>query len=83
MIVKTAKILITVVWGFVECMLFGGTIFGWPSMVYIMVQDGIFSHVCPLNVTSDNSSWIKSYLGNNSAVSSTRNGWDNKHKYVS
>ena len=29
-----------------ECLLFGGTIFGWSSLVYVLQADGIYTHLC-------------------------------------
>ena len=31
---------------FLECIFFGGTIFGWAPLNYIFLRDGIFYHIC-------------------------------------
>ena len=30
----------------VETFLFGGTVYGWSSIVYVYEQEGIYSHLC-------------------------------------
>ncbi|XP_025090187.1 solute carrier family 43 member 3-like isoform X2 [Pomacea canaliculata] len=36
-----------VVWGVLECLLFGGLLFGWGSVVFVLKEECIFSHLCP------------------------------------
>ena len=40
------KSILAMILAFFECLLFGGTIFGWYSLVYVLKKDGIFSHLC-------------------------------------
>lgn len=54
-----------VVWGFLECLLFGGLLYGWASLVFVLKEDGVYSDVCdeqsePQNnsITSDITSLV-------------------------
>ena len=40
------KSILAMILAFFECLLFGGTIFGWYSLVYVLKKDGIFSQLC-------------------------------------
>ena len=33
-------------WGFVECLLFGGLLYGWGSVVYVLKSEGIYADLC-------------------------------------
>ncbi|XP_047494530.1 equilibrative nucleobase transporter 1-like isoform X2 [Penaeus chinensis] len=44
--------------GLLESLLFGGTIFGWAQLAYVLKEQGIFSHLCNTTVTSRASSEI-------------------------
>ena len=35
-----------VVWAFVEIVLFGGVIFGWGALVYVLKDEGIYADLC-------------------------------------
>lgn len=47
---------------FIESVLFSGTFFGWPSLVYVLKKDGIFSHLC------SNTTTFSEGLNNNNTV---------------
>jgi hypothetical protein len=32
--------------GFFESFIFSGLIFGWPSLVFVLQREGIYSHLC-------------------------------------
>lgn len=32
--------------GFIDNLLFGGAVFGWPQLVYVMKKEGAFSYLC-------------------------------------
>ena len=52
---------------FTECVMFGGTMYGWPSLVYVLKHDGVYHHLCPLESPSNNTlstSSIDLRLGN-------------------
>lgn len=36
-----------IVWAFLECLLFGGLLFGWGSLVFILIEEGVYSDICP------------------------------------
>ena len=42
---KNRRIIIFII-GLVESMLFCGAVFGWPQLVYILKNEGIYSHLC-------------------------------------
>ena len=35
-----------VIWAFAECLLFGGLLYGWGSLVFILIEDGVYSEIC-------------------------------------
>ena len=35
-----------VIWAYLECLLFGGLLYGWGSLVFILKEDGVFSELC-------------------------------------
>lgn len=35
-----------VAWAFLECVLFGGLVYGWGSLVYILIEEGVYSELC-------------------------------------
>ena len=35
-----------VFWAFLECLLFGGLLFGWGSYVLVLKKDGVFADLC-------------------------------------
>ncbi|XP_076447599.1 equilibrative nucleobase transporter 1-like [Babylonia areolata] len=35
-----------VVWAFLECLLFGGLLYGWGSLVFVLKEDRVFSDLC-------------------------------------
>ncbi|KAK7456520.1 hypothetical protein BaRGS_00039376 [Batillaria attramentaria] len=35
-----------VAWAFMECLLFGGLLYGWGSLVFILKRDGVYSGLC-------------------------------------
>lgn len=34
-------------WAFVECFLFGGLMFGWGSVVFMLKNEGVYADLCP------------------------------------
>ncbi|XP_046549805.1 solute carrier family 43 member 3-like [Haliotis rubra] len=46
--------LLVATWAVVETSLFGGVMYGWPSLVYIIKEEGLYSHLCTTN-SSQNS----------------------------
>ena len=36
-----------VVWAFFENLLLSGVFFGWGTLVYVLKEDGVLSHLCP------------------------------------
>ena len=40
------KSILAMILAFFECVLFGGTIYGWYSLVFVLKKDGIFSQLC-------------------------------------
>lgn len=60
------------VWALLECVGFGGLIYGWGSLVYILKDEGLYSDLCPSsNISTTNSS---------SNVSSSSNASDENKK---
>ncbi|XP_063594930.1 equilibrative nucleobase transporter 1-like [Penaeus indicus] len=49
--------------GLLESLLFGGTIFGWAQLAYVLKEQGIFSHLCNATVTSRAPSEIVTFKG--------------------
>ncbi|XP_050393694.1 equilibrative nucleobase transporter 1 [Patella vulgata] len=50
------KSYLAVVWCFFETLLFGGLIYGWGSLVFILIDEGVYSDLCehiPVNLTSN------------------------------
>ncbi|XP_076459274.1 equilibrative nucleobase transporter 1-like [Babylonia areolata] len=35
-----------VAWAFLECVLFGGLLYGWGSLVFILIEEGVYSELC-------------------------------------
>lgn len=35
-----------VIWGFLECLGFGGLIYGWGSLVFVLKDEGLYLHLC-------------------------------------
>ena len=52
--VPVLKKVLALSWGYVEMVLFAGTIDGWPSLVHVLSEEGVYSHVCtsPANITN-------------------------------
>ena len=46
--------------GAIDCMLFGGAVFGWPQLVYTLKTEGIYADLCDThhtrNITDSSSS---------------------------
>ena len=40
--------------GFIECFLFGGTLTGWSSLVYVLKDAGVFQSLCQTNHSQQN-----------------------------
>ncbi|XP_074642918.1 equilibrative nucleobase transporter 1-like [Tubulanus polymorphus] len=36
--------------GWVECLIFAGSIFGWVPLVFVLKQDGVYSHLCNIGL---------------------------------
>ena len=51
-----------VVCAFLEVLLFGGLLFGWASLVFVLKEDGVFSHLCPqvTTLTTTGAPWNES-----------------------
>ncbi|KAK6187921.1 hypothetical protein SNE40_005841 [Patella caerulea] len=43
---STTKKTIMAIWAVVETLLFGGLIFGWGSVVFVLKDSGVYSHLC-------------------------------------
>lgn len=43
-------------WAFMECLLFGGLLYGWGSLVFVLKQEGIYADLCPKEALSQNAS---------------------------
>ncbi|XP_067648663.1 equilibrative nucleobase transporter 1-like [Haliotis asinina] len=41
--------LLVATWAVVETSLFGGVMYGWPSLVYILKEEGLYAHLCTRN----------------------------------
>ncbi|XP_053408092.1 equilibrative nucleobase transporter 1-like [Mercenaria mercenaria] len=46
------------VWAFMEVVLFGGVIFGWGSLVFILKEEGFYSDYCTENDIGNNSDYL-------------------------
>ena len=46
-------------WAVTEIFLFGGLMHGWGSLVFILKKEGIYSDLCPRNITIDLTNWSK------------------------
>ena len=40
--------------GLLECLCFSMLYFGWPSLVYVYKEEGVFAHLCDMNSTDEN-----------------------------
>ena len=40
------------IWAFLECICFGGLIYGWGSLVYVLKDEGLYSDLCPPDLNS-------------------------------
>lgn len=49
---------LTLVTGLLECLCFGGVVFGWASLVFVLKTDGYFSDLC-VNTTEANGTMDK------------------------
>ncbi|BFZ03829.1 hypothetical protein BsWGS_06868 [Bradybaena similaris] len=45
------------VWGFLECLGFGGLIYGWGSLVYVLKDEGLYLDLCPLKHGNETASF--------------------------
>ncbi|XP_071093497.1 equilibrative nucleobase transporter 1-like [Haliotis cracherodii] len=45
--------LLVATWAIVETSLFGGVMYGWPSLVYIIKEEGLYSHLCTPNISQN------------------------------
>uniref|UniRef100_H2YR24 Major facilitator superfamily (MFS) profile domain-containing protein n=1 Tax=Ciona savignyi TaxID=51511 RepID=H2YR24_CIOSA len=45
----TVQQVVSIVSGCLDCIVFGGVIFGWPSLEYILKRENYFSHLCNNN----------------------------------
>ena len=43
-------------WAFTECLLFGGLLYGWGSLVFVLKDEGVYANLCPISETESNSS---------------------------
>lgn len=48
-------------WAFMECLLFGGLLYGWGSLMFVLKDEGIYADLCPkeeisLSLNASNSS---------------------------
>ena len=43
-------------WAFMECLLFGGLLYGWGSVVFVLKDEGVYADLCPTNVNLNMSS---------------------------
>ena len=48
-------------WAFMECLLFGGLLYGWGSLVFVFKEEGIYANLCPQKQVTLNSSNVSSY----------------------
>lgn len=66
-----------VIWAFLECLLFGGLLYGWGSLVFVLKEDGVYSDLCKPgsdNITSIN---IESIASDYSTPASYNITYDN------
>ncbi|XP_060572191.1 equilibrative nucleobase transporter 1-like [Ruditapes philippinarum] len=52
-------------WAFMECLLFAGIMFGWPSLNFVLKSEGIYADLCE---DTANSSFLTYYMENNTAT---------------
>ena len=45
-------------WAFMECLLFGGLLYGWGSLVFVFKEEAIYANLCPHKEISFNSSGL-------------------------
>lgn len=50
------RVVASLVFGFVECVLVGPIFLGWPNLVFVFKQVGLFSHLCD-NSTGEVYNW--------------------------
>ena len=43
-------------WAFAECLLFGGLLYGWGSLVFVLKDEGVYANLCSVSETTSNSS---------------------------
>lgn len=43
-------------WGFLECLGFGGLIYGWGSLVYVLKDEGLYLDLCPFRLANETAS---------------------------
>ncbi|KAI8796843.1 solute carrier family 43 member 3 [Biomphalaria glabrata] len=59
-------------WAFLECLFFGGLIYGWPSLVFVLKDEGLYYDLCSFTNTSQ-----ESIVANNSIANvSVENVYD-------
>ncbi|CAG5117042.1 unnamed protein product [Candidula unifasciata] len=56
------------VWGFLECLGFGGLIYGWGSLVYILKDEGLYLDLCPLIYQNDTASFNSTGVSNVTSI---------------
>lgn len=44
--------IIYVIWAFFECILFGGLVYGWGSLVFVLKEDSVYGYFCPEDTNS-------------------------------
>ncbi|KAL3877220.1 hypothetical protein ACJMK2_034957, partial [Sinanodonta woodiana] len=53
-------------WAFMECLLFGGLLYGWGSLMFVFKQEGIYAELCSNNDHAAMSATTNSSSSNNS-----------------
>lgn len=53
----SVKRCLTFATGLVECLCFAGAVFGWPSLVFVLKEEGYFSSLC-VNNTGGNGTHV-------------------------
>ncbi|KAJ8312550.1 hypothetical protein KUTeg_009923 [Tegillarca granosa] len=78
------KQIFAAIWAVLEILVFGGLLFGWGSLVYVLKKEGVYSNLCDFEKSKINDSSIENVTVWNFIVNTTyhnHTGLDDRGRY--